>query len=132
MTHSEIKAAILADQELSALLPDYGAVAAALSQSHTVLQERMIGIGTVLKYLGPEAGGALLDQMQELTATNTTVKWGWYLLERELLDVGLESTRAMLDQLLPAEAAAALKALAETQVASAVTWQQVRDTMEGM
>ena len=59
------------------------------------------------------------------------VKWGFKLLERGELDLGLDSTRAMLDALLPAEAASVLKGLAESTVTANVTWVDVRDAMWG-
>lgn len=114
MTHDEIRAAISASPVLTQLVrTDSQAVADALSVGRVKLVERMISIGTVLKYLGPANGAALLDQMEAMRATNPTIKWGWYLLERGELDVSLESTREMLDALLPPAASAALKGLAE-------------------
>jgi hypothetical protein len=92
----------------------------------------MAELGTPMKYLGAEAGAQLLDQMESLAASNPTVKWGFELLKRGALDLSLDSTRAMLDELLPPEAASVLKGLAEQTVTAGVTWQQVRDAMEGM
>jgi len=109
---------------------EHGQIAAVVSEGRTELRERMIGIGTVLKYLGPVNGAALLDQMEALKASDPTIKWGWYLLERGELDVALESTRAMIDALLPADAAAALKALAVYP--APVSTQEVVRAMEGM
>lgn len=129
MTHAEIREAILSNGWQT---KTPGKIAELLNAPQTVLIERMIGVGTVLKYLGPVAGAAMLDQIAALCETDATVRWGWYLLERGELDVALDSTRAMLDALLPAEAAAVLKALAETTVTAGVTWEQVRDAMEGM
>jgi hypothetical protein len=129
MTHTEIRAAILANGWQS--LPP-GEIAVLLNTPRTVLAERMIGVGAVLKYLGPINGATLLDQINALKETDATVRWGWYLLERGELDVALDSTRAMLDKLLPAEAAAVLKALAEQTVTAGLDWQQVRDALEGI
>jgi hypothetical protein len=84
----------------------------------------------VLKFLGPTNGAALLDQMEALKASDPAIKWGWYLLERGELDVALDSTRAMIDALLPADAAAALKALAVYP--APVSTQEVVRAMEGM
>jgi len=113
MIHEEILAAVQTDPALVALVPDTQAIADALSAGRTKTVERMAELGTPMKYLGAEAGAALLDQMETLAATSPTVKWGFKLLERGQLDLGLDSTRAMLDTLLPAEAAAVLKSLAE-------------------
>ena len=98
----------------------------------TVLVERMIGIGTVMDALGPADGAAMLDQVKAVAETDAVVRYGWMLLESASLDVGLDSTRVMLDVLLPVEAATVLKGLAERTVTANVTHQQVIDAMEGM
>ena len=72
------------------------------------------GIGTIMRALGPEGGGAFLDQLEGLSATNSAVKWSMTLITAGTLDFGDTLTRLMIDQLVtdPA-AAAALKAVAE-------------------
>jgi hypothetical protein len=129
MTHAQIKAAIVANgwQGKTA-----GEIAGLLNAPKVVLVERMAELGTPMKYLGAEAGAQLLDQMEALAATNPTVKWGLKLLERGALDLSLDSTRAMLDALLPVEAATLLKGLAEQTVTAGVTVQAVVDAMEGI
>lgn len=129
MTHAEIRAEIVANG-WQAKSP--GEIAELLNAPQVVLVERMAELGTPMKHLGAEAGAALLDQMEALAATNPTVKWGLKLLERGALDLSLDSTRDMLDALLPAEAAAVLKGLAEQTVSAGVTVQRVIDAMEGM
>lgn len=129
MTHAEIRDAVIANG-WQAKSP--GEIAAMLNVQQTVLVERMIGVGTVLDALGPANGAALLDQVKVVAETDAVVKYGWMLLESASLDVGLDSTRAMLDALLPPEAATVLKGLAEQTVTAGVTWQQVRDAMEGI
>ena len=129
MTHAEIRAAII-ENGWQGLPP--GEIAAALNAPQTVLVERMIGIGTVMDALGPADGAALLASFEAQVTTDPVVKYGWFLLERERLDVGLTSTRVMLDALLPAEDATTLKGLAEQTVSANVTTQQVIDAMEGM
>ena len=129
MTHAEIRAAIVANGWQG--LPP-GEIAAALNAPQTVLVERMIGVGTVLDALGPANGAALLDQVKAVAETDAVVKYGWMLLESASLDVGLDSTRTMLDALLPVEAATVLKGLAEQTVTAGVTVQQVIDAMEGI
>lgn len=117
MTREEILVAVQARPDLIAMLPDTQAIADALSLDRKKTIERMAELGTPMKYLGAEAGAALLDTMEALSATNPTVKWGFKLLEKGQLDLGLESTRQMLDALLPVEtygaAASVLKGLAE-------------------
>jgi hypothetical protein len=129
MTAAQIREAILSNgwQGKTA-----GEIAELLNAPQVVLVERMAELGTPMKYLGAEAGAQLLDQMEALAATNPTVKWGLKLLERGALDLSLDSTRAMLDALLPVEAATLLKALAEQTVTAGVTVQAVIDAMEGI
>lgn len=109
-----------------------GEIAELLNAPQVVRVERMAELGTPMKYLGAEAGAQLLDQMESLAATNPAVKWGLKLLERGALDLSLDSTRAMLDALLPPEAATLLKGLAEQTVTAGVTAQAVIDAMEGI
>ena len=129
MTAHEIRAAIIANewQALSA-----GEIAGLLNAPQVVRGEFYASLGTPMKYLGAEAGATLLETMESLAATNPVVRWGFKLLERGELDLGLDSTRAMLDALLPVEAASVLKGLAEQTLSANVTAQQVIDAMEGM
>ena len=129
MTHTQIREAILTNG-WSEKSP--GGIAALLNEPKVVLVERMIGVGTVLDALGPANGAALLDQVKSVAETDAVVRYGWMLLESASLDVGLDSTRTMLDALLPVEAATVLKGLAEQTVTAGVTWQQVRDALEGI
>ena len=129
MTHTEIRDAVIANAWQS---KTPGEIAELLNEPQVVLSERMIGVGTVLDALGPANGAALLDQVKAVAESDAVVKYGWMLLESASLDVGLDSTRVMLDALLPAEAASVLKGLAESTVTAGVTRQQVIDAMEGM
>ena len=131
MTHTEIRDAILASPELAALVrTDTQAVAEALSVGRVRRVEFMASLGTPMKYLGAEAGAQLLETMSALSESNPVVKWGFKLLERGELDLGLDSTRAMLDALLPAESASVLKGLAE--VPDSVSVSDVLAAMEGI
>ena len=129
MTHAEIREAILTNGWQG---KSPGETAALLNTPQVVLVERMIGIGTAMDAIGPADGAALLASFEAQVTTDPVVKYGWFLLERERLDVGLASTRAMLDALLPVEAASVIKGLAEQTVTAGVTWQQVRDALEGI
>lgn len=129
MTHAEIREAILTNG-WQAKSP--GEIAELLNAPTVVLVERMANLGTPMKYLGAEAGAQLLDTMTALAATNSAVKYGLELLRMGELDLSLDSTRAMLDALLPPEAATVLKGLAEQTVTAGVTVQQVIDAMEGI
>ncbi len=78
-----------------------------------------IGIGSVLSALGAEAGAALLDRLEALTATVPAIKWAMRLLDTASLDIGLEVTRQQIDALCAAGVMStaerdALKALGET------------------
>lgn len=131
MTHTEIRDAIAADPSLQALVrTDTQAVADALSVGRVKRVEFYASLGTPMKYLGAEAGATLLETMATLAESNPVVKWGFKLLERGELDLGLDSTRDMLDSLLPVEAASVLKGLAE--VSEVVTVQDVLAAMEGI
>lgn len=129
MTHKEIRDAITENgwQEKTA-----GEIAELLNAPQIVRGTFMASLGTPMKYLGAEAGAQLLETMAALAESNPVVKWGFKLLERGELDLGLDSTRAMLDALLPPEAAAVLEGLAEQTVTAGVTVQAVVDAMEGM
>lgn len=129
MTHAEIRTAILSNG-WHGKVP--GEIAELLNAPQVVRGSFMASLGTPMKYLGAEAGTTLLEQMEAQAESNPVVKWGFKLLERGELDLGLDSTRTMLDALLPAEAAAVLKGLAESTVSANVTAQQVIDAMEGV
>lgn len=92
--------------------------------SGTKLQQKNIGIGTILDVLGPTAGASVLDNLFALKDSNSVIKWAWYLLESASLDVGLQSTRDQIDILVTANVislsdAAKIKALAEVSASRA-------------
>jgi hypothetical protein len=116
MEASRIQSLIAADAALQALQAagDYGAIAESINgMGLTRVVDVNGGIGTVMKAIGPEAGGQLLDQLEGLAATNSAVKWALVLVGRGDLNFGDPATRAMIDALTPAPVAAALKAVAE-------------------
>jgi len=129
MTAAQIREAILSNgwQGKTA-----GEIAELLNAPQVVRGEFYASLGTPMKYLGAEAGATLLETMAALADSAPVVKWGFKLLERGELDLGLDSTRAMLDALLPVDAATLLKGLAEQTVTAGVTQQQVIDAMEGI
>lgn len=63
-------------------------------------QRTEAGVGTVLDVLGPSAGAALLDVLEN--ATDPVLRWGMHILERGQLDISMASTRAQLDALTQA------------------------------
>lgn len=89
------------------------AIAAAVSVGRVRLIERLGGVREVLDTLGPTAGAQLLDSLYEQRDSMPEVRWGWTLIDRGELNFGSPETREMIDQLVPAEHRAALKALAE-------------------
>jgi hypothetical protein len=109
---------------------DDGAIAAALSVDRKKVVKTLGGIGMVLETLGPADGAALLDSLEAMSANNSAVKWAFVLVNRGELDFGSAATRAMIDMLIPPDAAAALKAIAE--VPDVVTAQQVAQALEGL
>lgn len=109
------------DPEFAALVKDRNdvGIAAALSAGRVRPVETFGGYGYVMERLGPTGGAALLDALESMAASSPPIKWAFRLLERGALDFGSAATRAQLDALvvagvLPAPAAAALKAGAET------------------
>lgn len=116
MDAQRITSLIAADAALQAMQADgqYGSIAEAINgMGLTRVVSLNGGIGTVMKAIGPEAGGELLDTLEGLAATNSAVKWAMTLINRGDLDFGDAATRAMIDALCPAPVAAALKAVAE-------------------
>jgi hypothetical protein len=114
---------------------DDGAIAAALSVGRTKLVSTMIGFGRILDALGPTDGATVLDTLESIKASNSALKWAWYLLERGELDVSLASVRGQIDALATAGAmtqtqADAIKDLA-VQV-DVVTANDVAHALEGI
>lgn len=108
------------------------AIAAALSVGRVRIEKRLIGIGTVLDALGPEAGAEVVDRIEALAVASKPVKWGFFLLQRDNLDVALPSVRAQFDELAAAGVmtqaqADTLKALG--QVADPVPVNDVSDIL---
>lgn len=125
--------------EIQAAFPDLsnrddGLIAATLSQGRTKIVSRQIGIGTILDALGPTDGAAVLDALDALRTQSSIIKWAWHLLDRGELDIGLASTRAQIDALVPGVftqvQADALKALAVAP--DVVTPQDVAKALEGV
>ena len=92
---------------------EHGAIAAAVSAGRVRISQRMGGIGTVLETLGPDAGAALLDDLEAQAASIPALKWAWVLINRGELDFGSPATRSMIDQLVPSPAKELLLAVAE-------------------
>lgn len=123
MTNEQILAAVQADPELAALVPDTKTIAERLPAT-VELRQTLIGEGTFMDTIGAQKAADLLDQFDELAKTNNVLRRGLTLLYKANLDLALSSTRQMIDLLLDPEDAAKLKALAETSIP--VTEFQVR------
>ena len=88
-------------------------IADAVNVGRVKVVPREGGIGTILNALGPDAGAALLDQLELLAASVPSVKWGMKLLMAGTFDFSLPASRTMIDQLVPPPGNALLKAMAE-------------------
>lgn len=92
---------------------DPEAIAAAVSLGRTRVVSRLGGIGAVLEALGTADGSSLLDRLYAQKDSLPALRWAWVLIDRGDLDFGSQRTREMIDLLVPGDAGAALKALAE-------------------
>ena len=93
------------------------AIAAILSTDRVRVEPMRIGIGTILATMRPN-GGAFLDALEALAATDANVKWTLKLIEQSNFDIGLPATREELSAFAAehaelATAIAALLAVAE-------------------
>lgn len=81
-------------EQIDPLLPSRNDVqiASILSVGRTRLRSHMIGIGTILAVMAPN-GGAFLDSLETLGATDSNVKWLLKLIERGAFDIGLAASR---------------------------------------
>lgn len=62
-----------------------------------VINSRLIGIGSILAALAP-SGGAFLDGLEAIAASDPNIKWTLKLIEADNFDVGMPVVRAMLKQ----------------------------------
>jgi len=120
-------------QAISPLLADREdtAIAAILSAGRKSVQPTPIGIGTVLAVMAPD-GGAFLNAMEQLGATDANVKWSLKMIEQATFDVGHPVARAQLQAFAsaqPALAAAISALLASAEVASPVHYNTVSDAL---
>ena len=71
------------------------AIAAVLSADRVRIEPKRVGIGTILATMRPN-GGAFLDALEQLAATDSNVKWTLKLIEQSNFDIGLPATREEL------------------------------------
>lgn len=113
---------------------DDGLIAATLSAGRTkVISPTLVGIGTILRVLGPIPGAAFLDGLEAAATGNTVIKWGLVMIQASNMDIGDELTRQQIDAfvgtLLTAEQADSLKSVAV--VPDPVTASDVAAALEG-
>ena len=71
------------------------AIAAILSADRVRVVPMRIGIGTIMATMRPN-GGAFLDALEQLTTTDSNVKWTLELIKQSNFDIGLAETREEL------------------------------------
>lgn len=96
---SLVARALTADEiaAIEPLLPERNDVAIAdiLSAGRVRFEPLLIGIGTIMATMRPN-GGAFLDALEALAATDSNVKWTLKLIEQSNFDIGLSATREEL------------------------------------
>lgn len=114
------------------LLPDRNDVAiAALLPPRVEIVPTPIGIGTILATLAPN-GGAFLDGLEAMAATDSNVKWCLKLIEQGNLDVGMAATRAQMQQFAadaPTFAAGIAELLKTAERATPIHYNAVSDAL---
>lgn len=145
MTPAEIRAVIEMDSALQELRDsgDWVGLSAALPDQVTVSQT-LGGVGVVLEALGPSVGSGVLDALEEVSISNSAVKWAFVLINLGELDFGSEATRGVINQLTAAgvfdqvatSAGISSDGIQESLLAIAETsaphrWQYVQKAVEG-
>ena len=112
----------LSAAEIAAIAPHLAArndvaIAEILSTGRVRVEPMRIGIGTILATMRPN-GGAFLNALEALAASDASVKWTLKLIEQSNFDIGLAATREELTTFAAAHPAlagniAALLAVAE-------------------
>lgn len=113
---------------------DDGAIAASLSVGRLkTVSPTLIGIGSVLKTLGPTDGAAFLDALEALAATNSVVKWGLAMIKDSKFDIGdplsVAQVNTFVGTLLTSDQAATLINLAV--VPDPISPQMVEEALAG-
>jgi len=71
------------------------AIAQVLSVGRTRLKSTPIGIGTILAVMAPN-GGAFLDSLEAIGASDPNIKWLIKLIEQGTFDVGMPASRQQM------------------------------------
>ena len=90
-------------QGYSTYLPDSpGKVVELLNtQSHYMVKSRMITARGITSGIGPVAGAAFLDKLENLTRSVPAVRWAMKFLQQDAgIDIGDVATQQMLDSLI--------------------------------
>lgn len=77
-------------------------LAASLSVGQTRVVSTQIGIGTVLAVMAPN-GGAFLDSLAAIGASDANVKWALEMIKNGTFDVGHPVTRAQIQAFAAAQ-----------------------------
>lgn len=113
---------------------DAGAIAALVSKGRTTVIRRLIGVREILHTMGLTEGATFLDALKTAGQTNSVIKWGWTLIDKDMLDVSDPKTMGVIDSLvgklpITPEQADEVKALAVVDMP--VTPQEVTKALEG-
>ena len=112
---------------------DDASIAQLLSVGRVTVVKTEIGIGTVLATLG-EYGGAFLDGLTALGEVDRNIHWSLDIVKQGVFDVGMEGTRAQMQQLAKAKPELAPmfnKLLALAEVPNPYTPEQVSIALRG-
>jgi hypothetical protein len=109
--------------------PNCHTIASTINVGRVKPVSKIGGIGTIMDTLGPVGGSALLDALEAMEATDSSVKWGMKLINAGNFDFGLASSRAMITALVPSPAREALLSMSETP--DPVSWEQVQTAIVG-
>ena len=107
------------------------AIAAVLSVGRVRVEPKRVGIGTILATMRPN-GGAFLDALEQLAATDSNVKWTLRLIEQSNFDIGLPATREELTAFAaghPALAANIAALLAVAEISDPIHYNAVSDAL---
>lgn len=107
------------------------AIAAILSVGRTRIERCEIGIGTILSVMAP-GGGAFLDALEALGATDRNAHWAMDLIRQGRFDIGMVATRTQVQALAaanPAMASAITALLAVAEVADPLHYNTVSDAL---
>jgi len=69
------------------------------ARNYTMPKERFVTARKVLADLGVQ-GAEILDKLETAAASNSAVKWAMRFMTTDGIDVGHQTTRALLDQLV--------------------------------